>query len=78
LQRNRYYIQRRRPLLIHYYFLLITFGIHPDKPEFIDTIGWKQRKKKPIARLLFSIIEGFIEEGYVPTRVAALSLSTAK
>lgn len=51
---------------------------HPYKSKFIDVFGWKQRKKKPIARLLFSIIEGFIEEGYVLTRVAALSLSTAK
>ena len=27
--------QRRRPSLIHYYLLLLTFGIHPDKPEFV-------------------------------------------
>lgn len=34
-------------------------------------------EKKPIVRSTsFPIIEGFIEEGYVLARVAALSLST--
>ena len=48
---------RRSPTLLHYYFLLITFGIYPDNPQFI-TLEFRDGQPVPYKKNLHFVLVG--------------------